>query len=95
MTKTKDLSSDLWQLKVAQISTLRNYNTIKIQGSSTRAGSLIKLCKKETDLHNNLSEFQQLIIILNATLDLDQQGFTRHQAEHRTPCYSSLEFWSN
>ena len=65
MTKTKDFSSDLWQLKVAQISTLRNYNTIKIQGSSTRAGSLIEQCKKETDLHNNLSEFRQLIIILN------------------------------
>ena len=69
MTKTKDFSSDLWQLKVAQISTLRNYNTIKIQGSSTRAGSLIKQGKKETDLHNN-SEFQQLIIILKARLSI-------------------------
>ena len=82
MTKTKDLSSDLWQLKVAQISTLRNYNTIKIQGSSTRAGSLIKLCKKETDLHNNLSEFQQLIIILNATLDLNLEVSTRQSKGH-------------
>ena len=70
MTKTKDFSSDLWQLKVAQISTLRNYNTIKIQGSSTRAWPLIKQCRKETDLHNNLTEFQQLIIILNATFYL-------------------------
>ena len=82
MTKTKDLSSDLWQLKVAQISTLRNYNTIKIQGSSTRAGSLIKQGKKETDLHNNLSEFQQLIIILNATLDLNLEVSTRQSKGH-------------
>ena len=80
MTKTKDLSSDLWQPKVAQISTLRNYNTIKIQGSPVRAWSLIKQCKKETDLHNNLSEFHQLIIILNATESVG--GFTRHNTVH-------------
>ena len=58
MTKTKDFSSDLWQLKVAQISRLGNYNTIKIQGSHAGLASLIKECRKETDLHNNPSDFQ-------------------------------------